>query len=128
MSEEIKRETIFSKGALMGNFGAKVDAAKKTVVLHFEGYFNDSCAEKFFNEYNKAKSSVDLSKTSLYVNAKGLKPFPQESLDSAGSIYKDYLSFKDVTFLEPDNTVASSQIHRVLRNNGIEDKFKFVKE
>lgn len=128
MSNQIEKSNIFKKGAIEGNFGAKVDASNNRVCLIFDGYFDNSCAEKFFGEYTKAKASVDLSKTSLYIDAKGLKPFPQDSLDSAGEIYKDYLCFKDITFVEPDHVVAKSQIHRVLRNNGIEDRFNFIKE
>ncbi len=126
MGLDINKENIINKGALVGNFGAKVDAPNGRVCLLFEGFFDTSCAEKFFGEYTKAKASVDLSKTSLYIDAKGLKPFPQEALDSAGEIYKDYLSFKDIKIVEPDNVTAKMQLHRVLKSNGIEDRFEFV--
>jgi hypothetical protein len=128
MGIDIKQESIFEKGALKGNFGAKVDKANKKVYLYFEGYFETSCAEKFFKEYTEAKASVNLKETSLVILAKNLKPFPQEALSSAGEIYKDYTNFKDITFVEPENVIAKMQIHRVLKENKIEDKYNFVKD
>lgn len=110
----------------MGNFGAKVDKENNRVYLLFEGYFDNSCADKFFAEYQNAKASVDIPSTSLYVDAKGLKPFPKDALDAAGEIYKDYLAFKDITIVEPDNLIAKLQLHRVLKENKIEDRFNFV--
>ena len=122
----LKTENIINKGALVGKFGAKVDKPNNRVVLLFEGYFDTSCAEKFFAEYTAAKNAVDVSKTSLYIDAKGLKPFPQEALDSAGEIYKSYLEFKDVTMVEPDSGIAKIQLHRVLKTVGIEDRYNFI--
>lgn len=126
MSLGIQKENIINKGALVGNFGAKVDKPNNRVCLLFEGYFDNSCAAKFFEQYQNAKNSVNISTTSLYIDAKGLKPFPQNSLDSAGEIFKDYLAFKDITMVEPENIISKFQLHRVLKDNKIEDKFNFV--
>jgi len=111
---------------LYGDFKSEIiDKANKVARLTFIGYFNNECAAKFFTGYTEAKRLC--SGGTLQIEAIELKPFPQEALDAAGQIYRDYVAdFSKIEFVLPKNIVAKKQTQRILKDNKIEDKFKIL--
>jgi len=114
------------KDVNQSNYSIIKDDAKKNVRIDIDGFFGPNDVNQYLKDYEALKKSIDVKSTTLILNGKDLKAFPNEVEATLGELYKDYSTFKKVYITTPTQLVTKMQVQRVLRSNNLAEHFEFV--
>lgn len=102
------------------------DDEKNRVIIEFYGFLQKVSLSDFLNDYPTIKKSVKLSETILVLAASKLRVCPKDIEVYLGKLYRDYIDFKKVYVIAPENIVSRRQLERVFRIYGVAPYFEFI--
>lgn len=108
------------------NYSIIKDNAKKSVRIDINGFFGPNDVTEYLKDYQSLKKSIDVKSTTLILNGKDLKAFPNEVEATLAELYKDYSTFKKVYITAPSQFVTKMQVQRVLKSNNLAEHFEFI--
>lgn len=121
------RNVIGSHEFANGSF--EIKSGNDLAFIKFKGLVRGDASHTFATTYGELKKSlINVSNTSLVIDAKAMGIFPEESKQAVKGIYKDYTTFKDITIIIGDNELVKTQLVTMLKELNILDKYKFVQD
>ena len=106
----------------------KIDLKEKTLLITMGGFFTPDEAKSFIDDYEKTVSSMDTKGISLILDGSELKASTQDMLPMLQQCMEMYMrdNFKKVIVLDFDSSVTNSQITRVAKSIGFDQRYQMV--
>jgi len=103
----------------------EVNNAKKILIIHTGGYFQEEEAKNFLNDYKNTVKSIVASDFTLALEGSELstsKPDMVPVLENCMKMYRD-TGFKNIISSEPNSSIAFMQIKRLLHSLNMNIEF-----
>ena len=102
------------------------DLQGNTLIIKNAGLFSEDEAKSFMAEYSQKVKTLDTKNTTLILNATELKVLPQEMMPLLEKCMELYMKdgFKNIFIIEFSSIITNSQIKRVAKSLGFDQKYK----
>ncbi|WP_137696195.1 hypothetical protein [Ruminiclostridium herbifermentans] len=105
------------------------DLKGNVLIINNSGLFSENEATSFMAEYSQIVKTIDTKKTTLILNATELKVLPQKMIPLLEKCTELYMKddFKNIFLIEFSSLITNSQINRVAKTLGFDQRYKMFK-
>lgn len=106
----------------------KIDLQEKAILITVGGFFSQDEATSFIGDYEEKIKSIDTKSTSLILDGRELKASTQDMLPMLQGCMELYIrdGFKKVFMINFDSSVTNSQVNRIAKNIGFDQRYQMV--